>query len=180
MIKEFSVRPNPSNNNAKLIFWATLMAGALFMVASMMIDRYRGVVSLVALGLFCTAIFFYTKFISSYYMYDVTFDSDNTAVFVVRQITGKRQSTHCRIALFEITDIVKETKEERKKHQTPLGTRKYVYFPTFSPDLCYRIISKNRYESSEILVEFTDQMAELLSDYVKEAKELEALRQEDY
>ena len=117
MIKEFSVRPKPSNNNAKLIFWATMMAGTLVMIASMMIDSYRGVVSLVALGLFCTAIFFYTKFLSSYYMYDITFDSDNTAVFVVRQITGKRQSTHCRIALFEISDIIKETKEERRKQK---------------------------------------------------------------
>jgi hypothetical protein len=134
----------------------------------------------VALGLFCTAIFFYTKFISAYYIYDITFDSDDTAVFVVRQITGKRQSTMCRIALFEISDIIGETREQRKKHTTPNGTRKYVYFPTLSPDVSFRIVSSNRYESSEILIECTDQMAAMLSEYSKEAKELEALRQEDY
>ena len=180
MIKEFSVKPKAKNNNAKIILFVTAALGAVAFLISMLIERYKGVVGLVALGFFCTAIFFYTKFISSAYSYDITFDSDYTAVFVVRQITGKRQTTMCRIALYEIESITKETKAERKDHKTPIGTRRYVYFPTVSPELSYRITSKNRYESSEILIEGTDEFISLLLEYVSEAKEQEKQNEEQY
>lgn len=179
-MREMTSKPKPTNNNAKIIFTVTLILGVALSFASMMLERYRGVVGMVALGLLCTAIFYYTKFISAYFLYDLTFDSDGTAIFVVRQVTGKRSTTLCRIALYEIDRIDKETKEQRKSHLTPKGTRKYVYFPTVSPSVSYRIFTKNRYETSEVLIEGTDEFIHYFNECVSEAKEIEARSDENY
>ena len=137
----------------------------------------RGLVGLLALAVITAAILIYTKYLSPVYYYDVTHDSDATAVFVVRQIIGKRQSTLCRISLVDIASIDLESRAERRKHKTPYGYRKYNYLPTLVPEKTYRIIHRSRHESSEIVIEAPDDYAEMLTAYVGEAKALAAERE---
>ena len=181
MISEFSVYAKPTNNKAKLTFWVLVALASASFAGYVVMSQFKinksGLVGFLALILIVAAVFIYTKYVSPKTYYDVTHDSDGTAVFVVRQIIGKRATTLCRIALCEIVQIVRETAAERKAHKTPFSTRKYVYLPTMSSAVSYRLITRNRYESAEILIEVSDEYADTLLSYVKEAKEIELLRE---
>ena len=128
-------------------------------------------VSLVGVSLLTLALMIYTKYIAPIYYYDITFDNEGNAVFVVRQQTGKKYTTLCRIALSEIVNIEKQTAEQMKAHKTPMGTVKYSYLPTLSPSLAYRITTSGRYERAEILIESSEEFADLLTSYSSEARE---------
>lgn len=175
MIREFSSKAKPSNSNARTLFIATLVLAAAFIMISMIIDEYRGVVSLVGTSLIVVAVTLYTRYIGSEYYYEVICDSELNWLFVVRQATGKRQSTLCRIAIKDIVKIERETQNERNNHKTPKEYVKYSYLPTLSPKTSYRITASNVYEKAEILIEVSDEFAFLLRDYAKEARELASL-----
>ena len=171
MIREFSVKPKPSNNKARYIFvFCTSISFALILLSTF-IPAYKGMVSLVGVSLLTLALMIYTKYIAPIYYYDITFDSEGNAVFVVRQQTGKRCTTLCRIALSEIVKIEKQNAEQMKAHKTPMGVVKYSYLPTLSPSLAYRITTSGRYERAEILIESSEEFAGLLTSYSSEARE---------
>jgi len=183
MISEFSVHTKPTNNKAKISFFVFLAltvfsAAAYFLMRFLEVEK-SGLVGFIPLFSIVVTVFFYNKYLSAKIYYDLTKDSEGTALFVVRQVIGKRASALCRIALYEITKIEKEGPAERKAHKTPVGTRKYAYLPTFLPETTFRISSKNRYESSEIIIECSDEFAAMLLDYSKEAKEIEMKLEEE-
>ncbi len=183
MINEFSTHPKPTNNKAKISFFVFLAlfvfgTAAYILMRSLDIEK-SGLIGFIPLVSVTVAVFFYNKYLGVEYFYDITLDSDGTALFVVRQLIGKRQSTLCRIALYEMATVEKETPEERKTHKTPAGYVKYSYIPTFLPDTTYRITSRSRYERSEIIIECSDEFAEMLKNYIMEAKGIEASREED-
>ena len=163
MKRELSVHPKPSNNYAKIAFYVSLAVGALGVIAylirrALSVEK-SGLLGFVPLVGITVAVFFYNKYISASYYYDVTFDSEGYAIFVVRQTVGKRSSTRCRIGLSEIFAVNRETAEERHAHKTPTDHRRYVYLPTLNPETSYRLITRSRYERSEILIECSDEFA---------------------
>ncbi len=170
MIKEFSVRPKPKNNNARIAFLITVLLSAAGFVTYFFMDRYKGVVGMAALLLLVTALLFYTKYISPVFSYDITFDSANTPVFVVRQIVGKRITTLCRLDLADITEICKEGKKERKAHKAEKGVKRYIYAPTLFPPEVFRLSVKSMYERAEVIIECSDEFAALISEYSTEAR----------
>lgn len=172
MITEFSVNPTPTNNKAKIIFFGCLAAGAACTVVYFIAELYKGLIGLGAMAFIIAAVFIYTRYMAPRFYYDITFDSAEQPVFVVRQKTGKRESTLCRIDLFTITKIERETRQERRSHKTPMGYVKYVYTPTLMPEVTYRITSISRYEKSEIIIEGNDDFSALLLRNAQEAKEL--------
>ena len=178
MIKEFSASPKPTNNNAKIVFWITFAISIIGFAIYFLMERYRGFVGMFALLTLTTAILFYTKYIAPVFYYDITFDSENAPIFVVRQLTGKRGTTLCRIDLADVMSVVKETKDERRAHKTPQNMRKYVYSPTLSPEFVYRMTVYGRYEKAEIILECNDDFAELIRNYAAEAKELRMAEEE--
>lgn len=171
MNKSFSARPKPSNNNAKIAFGITLGIAAVGFLFYFLMERYRGIVGTVALFVLVTALLIYTKFISPSFVYDVIADGSDVPLFIVRQIIGKRVTTLCRIELSEIVSVKHETRAERRAHKTPRDYKKYVYAPTMSPAEDYRLTVINRYERAEIVIEISDELAELLREMVKEARE---------
>ena len=179
MIKSFSARPKPQNNSAKIAFAIALAISALCFVAYFLMDRYRGIVGTVAMFILITAILIYTKYISPSFVYDVCFDTENTPIFVVRQLIGKRITTLCRVELADIYEVKHESRAEMRAHKTPKDFKKYVYAPTMIPSEVYRITVKNRYENAEIIIEITGELAELLVSYVAEARELRQLHGEE-
>lgn len=178
MINELSVSPKPQNRSAHICCAAFMSCFALCVVVYLSLDVYKGVVGLLSLVFLTVGIMLYTRYISVKYYYDVTFDENSKAVFVVRQLVGRRQTTLCCIYLSMVTSITRETKEERKAHKTPLGVRKYNYTPTLIPDLTYRIFSKSRVETCEICVEISDEYARLFAEYVEEAKAIAKIAEE--
>ena len=49
MIREFSVRPKPSNNKARYAFVASMLISFLLLMTSTLVSSYRGVVSLLGI-----------------------------------------------------------------------------------------------------------------------------------
>ena len=172
MIRELSVRPKPKNNYARGLFICLLATALGVFILYLNAEKYKGLIGLVIIALVTGAVFVYTKYVSQSYAYDITYDSEGSAVFVVRGITGKRQSTLCRVDLHSITAVKKETREQMKAHKTEPGYRRYVYTPTlFAPEV-YRICVLSRYEKAEILIECTDEFCEYLLSASAEAREL--------
>jgi hypothetical protein len=143
-------------------------------------DRYKGIVGTVGLFILVTAILIYTKYISPSFSYDVCPDTDDVPVFIVRQIIGKRITTLCRIELADIASVERETRDEAKKHKTPKEYRKYVYAPTLFPPEIYRLTVNSRYEKAEIIIEISDELCELLTSLIEEAKTLRAASVDEY
>lgn len=171
-MKELSVRATPQNKNAKIAFLITFLLSVLGFVAYSMVDRFRGIVGLVALMFLVTAILFYTKYISPVFFYDLSLDGDDNSVFVVRRAIGRRQSTFCRVDLADIVSVEHESREEYKRHKTPAGLLKYVYAPSLFPKEVYRITVRGRYEKAEIIIEASEEFAEAIREYSKEARVL--------
>ena len=174
MITEFSAKVKNANNNARVAFFALLAAGASTVVTYMSIPVYKGLVGLVAVALLTAAVLIYTRYMAPTYYYDITHDSENTPIFVVRQVVGRRETTLARIDLADINSATVESREERRSHKTPVGTRKYFYTPTLGPAVTCRISSRSRYESSEIVIEAGADFANMLTAYAREAKSLRA------
>ena len=179
MIKEFSVRPKAQNNNSKILMSVFFALAAVALVISMIIDKYRGVVGMVAVAFLVSAILVYTKYVSICFSYDVMIDSDGEPLFVVRQLVGKREVTLCRVSLADVASIKKETASERKSHVTERGVSKFVYAPTLSPSVSYRVTVKNGYECSEIILEGNEEFMNMLSEYSKEARAARTVEQEE-
>jgi hypothetical protein len=171
MIKEFSVHAKPRNNNAKIMFLILILIAGVGLVGSFFLEHYRGVVGVFALMILVTAILIYTKYISAVFYYDITFDYEETPIFVVRQVVGRRQTTLCRIGLADIQKIELEDKKAKSGHKTPKNVHKYSYAPTLFPKEVYRMYIHNRHETAEIVIEGTAEFADLLRAYAKEAKE---------
>ena len=174
MIQEFSVRPKPANNNAKIAFLIAILLSAVGFVTYFMIEKYKGIVGTLALFILTTAILFYTKYISPEFYYDVAFDSQGVPMFVVRQVVGKRQTTLARIDLADIKAIDKQTAKERGEHKTPAGYKVYVYTPTLMPKETLLITANGRYERAEIRIEGTEELSRLLLEYSAEARAMQA------
>ena len=172
MIKELTVSPKPQNKNAKIAFSVAMAISFVTFGISFLMERYRGIVGMFALLMLVTAILFSTKYIAPVFFYDITSDSENTPIFVVRQVTGKRQTTLSCIDLENIKKIEKQDKNEQKAHKTSADFRKYVYAPTLFPETVYRITVIGRYEKAEIIIECSDEYADYLRSAVVEASNI--------
>ncbi len=171
MIQDFYAHAKPSNNKAKYAFVGLLGAAAMVMVTYFIVSHYKGIIGMFAVAFITAAVLIYTKYIGVEYYYDITRDTENTPIFVVRQIIGKRQSTLCRVDLHNIAKVERLTREERSKHKTDPGFKKYIYFPTLSPDSMLLIRLVSTHENAEIFIEAPDEFGNLLLSYAKEARE---------
>ena len=172
MIREFSVKAKPSNNKARVAFIISMLIAFLLISTSTLVEKYAGLVSLGGVIALSFALVLYTRYVAPVYYYDITYDSDGSAVLVIRQQTGKRYTTLCRIFLREIVEIEKITAEQRKGRHTPSDVRKYFYLPTLAPDSNYILTVNGRYEKAEVSIEVSDEFADLLRQYCREARSL--------
>ena len=153
MISEMSTKMQPSNNYARLIFAFFTAGGICLSLLSTFIPRFGGVVALFGAVLLVSAVTVFSKYVAAVYYYDITFDYNDTPIFVVRQIIGKRESTLCRIDIADIVGVQRETAKERRAHKTPIGYVKYNYSPTLWPKETSRLIVEGKYEKAEIIIE---------------------------
>ena len=170
MIRDFSVTPKPKNKNAKYLMCLFFALSIASLVVSFFLKQYKGVVGMITFASLITAILIYTKYVAVIFHYDIVADDVEEPLFVVRQTIGKRNVTLCRIALANISSVVKETKEERRAHVSAAGVAKYSYMPTLAPEESFRISVSSRHEKAEICVEISDEFSQMLISLVGEAK----------
>lgn len=168
-MQSFSVRPLPQNKIAPILCFSAAGAGACITFAYLTAEKYRGILGILAIALITVAVFVYVKFLSSSYIYEVSADNPDDPLLVVTRRTGKRLTTLCRVAMADITDVRYEHRGE--KHKTPYGTKKYVYCPTLCPPARIRLSEKNKYETAEILIEGTEELAAYLASAAKSARQ---------
>ena len=171
MINEISASPKAKNNSAKAAFLTALLLAAAAFTVYLILEKYKIFPGMIAFFAVVFAVVIYTKYLSSVLRYDVMIDSGGEALFIVRQIIGKRQTVLCRVALSDVISVVHETRKERRRLKTPTGYRKYAYFKTFLAPDGYRLTVSSRYERAYILIEASDDFAALLDAYAKEARE---------
>ena len=176
MINELQLRLKPTNSKAKVAF-SVLGACAVISFIAYYMMRNSGVekaslIGLLGLAFLTASLTFYTKYMSSVYYYEIMIDAAGTPLFLVKQAVGKRVSTLCRIALYEIRKIECTTAQDRKTHKTPTSLRRYNYVPTFMPSVTGGLTTASRYEKAEIYIEISDEFAKTLEAYVAEAQAL--------
>ena len=171
MINEVTLRPKPQNSNARVAFGISLAVAFIAFTVYFIVDRFKGIIGLFGLLALVTAILFYTKYLSVSFCYDVMNVPTGETLFVVRQITGKRETTLSRINIASITSVVREEREVTRAHKTPAGYLKFVYAPTLFPKVVYRITSVSRYEKAEIIIECNDEFSSYLESSAIKARE---------
>lgn len=171
MIREFYVHAKPANKKAVYAFFACLGSAIIVFAVYMLAEKYRGLISMGIMVFITAAVYIYNRYMGSEYFYDITFDHTGTPVFVVRQKIGKRESTLCRVDLGSIIRIDKMTAEERKGYKADAGVVRYTYCPTMMPEVVYRVAVRSHSEKADIFIEATDELAELLLGYSREARE---------
>ncbi|MBQ8719415.1 MAG: hypothetical protein IJY65_00065 [Clostridia bacterium] len=177
MINELSIRPKPQSKLADRVFYSLLLVAFAIIAASYLAERGRGLISLAAVIVIVAALSVYSRFMAGEYSYDITYDSQDTPLFVVRKFSGKRATTLCNVELSAIrsVDILEDGKDTER---TSKEARRYNYSPTLGKARRAKLTVKTRYESSVILIEGTDEFFALLSAYANEAREI-ALRDDE-
>ena len=179
MIREMKIRPKASNEKGKRIFLLLLLLSAALFITSLFLPLYQGIVQLFSLIGLTASLFFYNRYLATTYEYEIATDHDGTPVFVVSSYSTKRVSALCRIALWDIREIKRMSRDERRAHQTAKDLAKHDYTPTLSPDFVLCIVQRSRYEKSEIYIESNTAFEELLLAAVEEAKQLRPLDDEE-
>ena len=166
MISEMSLHAMPSNRKANTIVYSALIAAAMCVTTGFFVDRYRGIIGLLAMLFITVAVLFYTKYVSASYIYDVRADNDGLPLFIVRSRTGKRETTLARL------NIERMTHEQIKSYRPSEGIVKYTYCPSFAPESVLLISVRSRYEKAGLIIEAPDAFGDYLISLAKEAREM--------
>lgn len=170
MIREFSVRPVPKNQNARTVFFVLLGAAAAAMGVSYILDRYKGLVQLAALILLVSAVMIYTRYVGASYSYEVATDGEGTPIFVVNQQSGKRLTTLCRLDLADIADIKTLTNAEYRAYKPEKGMKRYNYTPTLGPSEVHLMQVRSYREKADVFLELSEEYRAMLLSFAEEAK----------
>ena len=173
MIQELSVRPIPKNQNARYVFFALLGAAAVTVLVSYFLSSYKGVIQLASLILLAAAVLIYTRYIGCSYFYEVAF-ANETPIFIVLQLSGKRRTALCRVNLSDIVDIKTLTGAEYRAYKPEVGMKRYNYTPTLGPSEVHLMQVRSRMEKADVFLEISEEFRALLLSYADEARAMRA------
>ncbi|MBQ7363783.1 MAG: hypothetical protein IJW48_04980 [Clostridia bacterium] len=169
---EISVHVKPTNKLANYIVYASLISAALCIGVCFFIESYQGIFGIIAMAFITAAIFFYTKYLSAEYIYDLLTDRDGLPLFIIRSRTGRRETTLARLDLYAIRKLERLTREELKGRKSDTGVTKYTYAPTFRPAEAVLLTVRSRYERSDVIIEAPKEFTDLLSRSADLAREM--------
>lgn len=172
------IRPRATNEKGKRAFLLFLILSAALFAASLFLPSYQGIVQLCALVGITIALYFYNRYLATVYEYEITTDTDGTPIFVVSSYSGKRVSALCRIALWDIREIRRLSREQMRSQKKPKDTARHYYTPTLSPDSVLCIFERTRYEKEEIFIESNEAFEEYLRAAVEQARAIRPLDDE--
>ena len=179
MITDFSAQPKPQNKKARNLMILFFVLAAIAFAITTIVGQYRGIIGMLCVGFLTSGTLMYTKYLSVRFYYDIIATGVDEPLFVVRQMTGKREVTLCRVTLADIERVERETAAERKAHKKDKTTALFIYCPTLSPNVSYRMYVKSGFEKSELILEGSDEFFSKVVEFAAEARELRALNEED-
>ena len=180
MITDFSAQPKPQNKKARNVMIFFFAVAVFAFVIMNIVGQYRGAIGMVCVGALTTGTLMYTKYLSVRFYYDIIATGVDEPLFVVRQMTGKREVTLCRVALADIERVQKESAAERRAHKKEKTTALFVYGPTLFPEVSYRMYVKSGPDRSELILEGSDEFFDKIVEFAAEARELRTDDEEDY
>ena len=166
----FSYRRLADKKRAFPLFFTLVFISALLVLVSMSIEKYAGVVSLLAVASLTATCMVYLRYIVSDYMYSVSEGSDENAFLIFSKVVGKKQSVMGNIPLYSILSIQKFTKEALKDYKTDKKYKRYNFAPSLYPEVIYIIKANNGGQYFEILIEGSDDFSSRLTEYANIAK----------
>ncbi len=168
-MREFSVHPKAQSNLAKNVFFALLGSALLILVASYISPMFNGLISFAAMICIVAAVYIYSKYIGADYYYDIT-ESEGAPLLVIRHKVGKRNTTLCRLDIASIVSVTPLTRSELKAKPQEKDILRFTYCPTMCAQSVYLISSRSRYEQADIVIEGTDELADLLMQIAAECR----------
>lgn len=171
MISDMKFRPKPTNQLGKRVFLLTLLCALAIFVVSLFLPSYQSVVQLLALVLLTISLYYYNRYVSTTYEYEITTDSDGTPVFVVSTTQGKRTSALCRIALWDVVGLERFAKENLSKRENDKTVSRHVLLPTLSPTVVTVVSVRSTYEKCELWLETSEDFDSYFLTLVRTAKE---------
>ncbi len=172
MISDMKFHPKASNMKGKRVFLITLLLALALFLCSLLLSGYQSLVQLLAFVILTISLYFYNRYMATSYEYEITTDSDNTPVFVVSSYQGKRVSTLCRIALWDVTSIVRYTKEELAKREVDKEVSVHKFMPTFSAEIVTIVCVRSPHEKCDLWLETPEEFDAYFLSLIKEAKEM--------
>ena len=172
MTGDFSVRPKPQNNNAKILMWAGYIIGFVSAFASCFAGNASRYTIIIAAVGFILGLVVHTKYVAVELYYDVITDGVEEPVFVVRYKTGKRVTTMCNISLADVVSVTAETASERKAHKKERDVGLYNFAPTLFPEKTYRMCVRSLRGKNDLILEGSEEYFQKIMEIVGEAKTL--------
>ena len=172
MISDMKFRPKSTDTTGRRAFLLTLLLALATFLGSLLLESYQGVVQMVALVLITVSLYFYNRYIATTYEYEITTDNDGAPVFVVLAYQGKRTSTLCRVALWDVIGVTRFTPEALKAQQRDKEVGIHKFTPSFSPSVITVISVRSPYEKSDLYIESSEEFDSYFLSLVAEAKSL--------
>ena len=173
------IHAKASNNYAKTLCIAFLLSAGVIYVLSLYLPRFVGIVQLLAMALLTAGLVFYTRYLAPKHAYEITEDGDGTPIFSVRQTIGRRMSSLSMIALSDVISVTRLDRSGQKADKAPKDYKRYVYTPTFLPEVVTRLEVISRYEKAYIYIEVSEEFTAFLSEQVESARALRADENEE-
>ena len=179
MIREFSVRPVPKNQNGRTVFFALLGAACASVAVSYFVSLYKGIIQLAALILLVAASFVYTRFVGCVYYYETAVDSEGTPIFVVAKAFGRRRTTLCRVDLADVVDISVLKADGLRAYKSEPNVKRYNYTPTLRPSEVHLRKVRSHAERADVFVELSEECCAVLLSNVSVARAMRAEEPEE-
>ena len=164
--------PKTANTKGKRVFLITLLLALALFLSSLLLHSYQSIIQLIALVLLTVALYFYNRYVSTSFVYEITTDADGVPVFVVSSFQGKRVSTLCRISLWDVTGVVRCTREELRKREKNKEVAIHKLNPTMSPEIITVVSVRSTYEKCDLWLETSEDFDSYFLSIIREAKEL--------
>ncbi len=170
-IDELQFTPKANKKKVFPIFFTVLAVSGVLVILSVTLPVYQGLISFGAAIGISAALYYYSRYIVSYFTYSVIINSNNEAVFLVNKIAGKRSSLMFMSYLYELTGIEKHGRKGDNKYIPAKDAKKYDFTATYGVPELYVLKFNTQGIISEVRIECTDELAAKLSEYAAIAKE---------
>ena len=178
----FNYRCLAQKRRAFPLLFTLIGISAVLVIASMITNKYSGVISLVSICTMTASVLVYVRYVVSDYSYSIREGENDRSYIIFTKIVGKRQSMMGCVPLYAIKSIEKFTNAELKQQKVDKGTHKYNFAPSFAPDTVYVIKAKTTTVSYFVIIEGTDELSARILEYSRYAllDEAAAKDEEEY
>lgn len=168
-ILDFTYRPKADRKRGNAVFYTLVSISVILVMLSVMMARYKGIVSFVAVGFFTAALAVYSRYLIGEYAYVVANCGEGSVMLIVTKTTGKRVSTLCNLPLASVKEVRYSPSQTLKREKFSRGVKTYNFCPTMSPPYMILVIADTGREKMRIFLEGSEALARRLSEDARSA-----------